>query len=369
MINSLPAPLSPSARWVVLALPLLVAGCSDSASRQPEARPPVVVHVAPAAGDPVLSVRRVPGTLRARERADLSFRTAGRIAALHARIGERVSAGQPLAELETTILSFRRQQARSALNRARAVLDEQKRRLDVQQSLHGRGSATLQSLRAAELEVDTAQAALLEAEALLAIAERDLADAVLRAPFDGALAAREFEPSTEVQAGQVVLRLDAAGPLEVTASLPGSLLASLRPGLEVDVAIEGIEGDVRGRIERIGERGENALAFPLTVVLDAAEAPQARAGMAAEIRIPRLARGHVVAPLTAIVPGEKPNAGHVFVVDQGGKTVRRREVLIGEIANDRAIIEQGLERGEQVVTAGAAFLIDGQEVTSRRTEP
>lgn len=234
----------------------------------------------------------------------------------------------------------------------------------MQQTLHGRGNTTLQALRAAELDVATSEASLVEAEAQHAIAERDLSDSTIRSPFAGTVAAREFEPNAEVATGQVVLRLDAAGPLEVLASVPGSIVARLRPGKTVRVMIAGVEQPVPGRIERVGDRGDNALSFPISVELDAQGAPMARSGMAAEIRLELDHGDRVTVPLLAIVAGEAANTGHVFVVPTEGNAVERRAITVAEISGGRAVIQSGLARGERIVTTGAAFLHDQQVVAT-----
>lgn len=342
----------------------LLTACQENATQPERRNSERTVQTTIVGAEAVTTMRSVPGSIRARQRADLAFRAPGRIASISVRVGDRVEAGQVLAELDSRVTVLRLKQTEAALQRARAQVLEQQRRLQVQQTLHGRGNTTLQALRAAELDVATSEASLVEAEAQHAIAERDLSDSAIRAPFAGTVAAREFEPNAEVATGQVVLRLDAAGPLEVVASVPGSIVARLRPGKTVRVLIAGVEQPVPGRIERVGDRGDNALSFPISVELDAQGALMARSGMAAEIRLELDQGDRVTVPLLAIVAGEAANTGHVFVVPTGGTAVERRAITIAEISGSRAVIQSGLARGERIVTTGVAFLHDRQVVAA-----
>ncbi len=349
---------------VVLAMLSFLTACNENAAPPRPRDPERMVQTMIVGTASTQSVRFVPGSIRARQRADLAFRAPGRIAAISVRLGDRVEAGQVLAELDTRVTLLRLKQAEAALQRARAQVVEQQRRLQVQQALHGRGNTTLQALRAAELDVATSEAALVEAEAQNAIAERELSDSTIRAPFTGTVAAREFEPNAEVATGQVVLRLDAAGPLEVVASVPGSIIGHLRPGKTVRVLIAGVDQPVPGRIERVGDRGENALSFPILVEFDPQAAPMGRSGMAAEVRLELDQGERITIPLSAIVAGEAVNTGHVFVVPTGGNAVERRAITIAEISGSRAVIQSGLARGERIVTTGVAFLHDRQVVAA-----
>jgi multidrug efflux pump subunit AcrA (membrane-fusion protein) len=68
----------------------------------------------------------------------------------------------------------------------------------------------------------------------------------------------------------------------------------------------------------------------------------------------------VYVPIGAIVEGSGRKA-QVFVLDQ--KHARRREVEVAFIEGDRVALADGLKAGEQVITDGAQYLEDGEEVS------
>ncbi len=341
---------------------LITVGCKDEqkAATPPPARPVLVMEVL-ASGQ--ASQRHVGGVVRAADRADLAFRGSGRVAEINVDIGDSVRRGTVLARLDPTIPRLRQQQATAAVSRVEASLDERRRRLDVQQRLYSSGYTTLQALRAAELEVATGEAELRDARAALALAARDVADSMLVAPHDGVVAAREVERNTEVAAGQVVLRIDGTGALEVTSSLPGNLIESVQVGSRVGVSVTAVPSPITGFIGRIGGRGESGLTFPVVVTLPAeARALGVRPGMVADLLFAGGDAGDLVVPLTAVVPGSEAGQGHVFVLTADGRSVNRRVISVSGVGDDGVRVRAGLSAGESIVAVGAAFLSDGASV-------
>jgi RND family efflux transporter MFP subunit len=303
------------------------------------------------------------GVVRAADRADLAFRIAGRVADLNVDIGDSVRQGGVLARLDPAIPQLRQQQATATVSRVEASLEERRRRLDVQQRLYTAGHTTLQSLRAAALEVSTGEAELRDAHAALALATRDVADSALVAPHDGVVAAREVERNSEVSAGQIVLRIDGTGTLEVASSLPANLVESARVGTRVEVSVTAVPFPLIGIVSRIGGRGESGLSFPVIVTLP----PEARdrgvrPGMVVDLLLAGGGDADLIVPLTAVVPGSEAGRGHVFVLSSDGRSVVRRAITVGGVGDDGVRVRAGLSAGERIVSVGAAFLSDGAAV-------
>ncbi len=348
---------------VICALVLLIAtGCKDeeSAATPPPARPVLVMEVSA----PLRATQRqIGGIVRATDRADLAFRNPGRVVEIAVDIGDRVRQGSVLARLDPTIPRLRQQQAAAAVSRVEASLDERRRRLDVQQRLYSLRYTSLQSLRAAELEVATGEAELRDVRAALALAARDVTDSTLVAPHDGVVAAREVERNAEVAAGQVVLRIDGTGPLEVASNLPSNLIERVGVGSRVGVSIAAVPSPITGTISRIGGRGESGLTFPIVVALTAeARGFGVRPGMVADLLFSGDETGDLMVPPAAVVPDIVAGQGHVFVLAPDGRSVSRRLITVSGVGDDGIRVRAGLSVGENIVAVGAAFLSDGASV-------
>ena len=71
--------------------------------------------------------------------------------------------------------------------------------------------------------------------------------------------------------------------------------------------------------------------------------------------------GAVLAPLSAIVASEENNDKFVYNA-QSQKVERRQIEESGLVGKDNVIITKGLKAGDQVVSAGATRLVEGQQV-------
>jgi multidrug efflux pump subunit AcrA (membrane-fusion protein) len=141
----------------------------------------------------------------------------------------------------------------------------------------------------------------------------------------------------------------------------------------VTATIPGLQDAVfNGRIIEIGAMAEAGNAFRVRARLDD-PTPGARSGMSATVTL-QIARekteGRPVfsVPLSAIrfdttetgpVVGQRAT---IFVFDSAKEAVERREVPVVGMAGNRVFVGDGLKPGDRIVTAGVAFLRDGQKV-------
>lgn len=232
------------------------------------------------------------GNVEIRE-VQLGFRVGGRIAELLVDEGERVSAGQVLARLDTRPLADRLasaearldaasasvardaagnrpqqvREARAALASAEAALVEARRQHDRRSELLGRGfvsradfQTSEAALAAAQARVEAARAALSLAvegpraedraitrasrdavAAELAAVRTDLADAEIRAAEPGQVLTRVREAGAIVQPGETVLTLALTQPVRVRAYVAEPDLPRVRPGMAVTVTVDGTD--------------------------------------------------------------------------------------------------------------------------------
>jgi RND family efflux transporter MFP subunit len=283
----------------------------------------------------------------------------GQVAAVEVAIGDAVRAGDVIARLDAAQLDLRALQAEAAVARLEAMRGEKRRAVETQRELLDRNAAARRTVEGAAAELAVAEAELAEAQAGLALARRDRDDALLRAPFDGRVAAREVEPNAEVAPGDVVARIDGAA-LEVLANVPASIQPALRTGASAAVDVLGAR--LAGVVAHVGQRAGAGLTVPVVIALGPDAEAVARPGMVAEVTVPLGAETCLIAPLAAVVPEGPDGAASVFVLAPEGGRVARRAVTVARIADAGAVIAAGLAPGERIVAAGAAFLTDGQTV-------
>lgn len=138
--------------------------------------------------------------LWAAEKIELTTRVSGVVDQLLVKVGQRVSKGSVLLRLEKTIFQARLDEAAAEHARAQADEGDAKRELDRAQEMFNRTVSSASELEASMLRHARAQAALSAANARRVIAQQNLNDADLKAPFDGVVSGLPGAPGTVVTA-------------------------------------------------------------------------------------------------------------------------------------------------------------------------
>ena len=315
--------------------------------------------------------RRYPSIVTPAQDSLLSFEVGGQLLEIDLEEGQRVSAGEVLAELDPRSLTLQVEQAQAALDQAQASYDNALADVNRKQPLLANGFVTEADFERSESTMKSSFAQVEQAQKQLDIANENLAKSKLVAPFDGLIASIEAESFANVSPGQTILELYSEGAFELSVSVPATVINALSLGQEVRARFSDFSNaQYPGRISEIGSRAAQVSAFPVVVALDESP-PGLKAGMAAEVELDVSLEGEmsgILIPLSAIATGgQKPDTrmqgqGTVFVFDPETSTVRERAVQSAGLRENMLIIVAGLEEGELIAAAGVSFLLDGQKV-------
>ena len=309
--------------------------------------------------------RRIAGIVEPVKVTELSFEVAGRVEVLHVAMGDKVKAGDILAELDREPFLLHVRHAEAELAAAKAVHKEEAENLNRQQTLYDDGWIAKARLDTAVAGHEAARSQTRARGAALDLKRRDLKHAVLRAPFDGVISRKTIEAFEEVAAGQPIFEVNGENEFKVTLRVPPTLIDRIRQGQSVTVQFPSQSDlSLAGTVTEIGARAEEANAFPVTVLLRE-PSERVRAGLSAEVvfdfQSQEADSGGVMVPMTAILSGQG-QAYYVFRYDRDSKTVSRARVEIQTIHDNEVQIAGALKSGDVIATAGVEFLTDGQEV-------
>lgn len=310
-------------------------------------------------------VRRFPGLVEAVDTSGISFEVAGNTREVKVNVGDRVTSGQVLATLDETPFKLNVEAAEAEVGKAKASLAEKQNEFDRQKTLYSKEWVSKAAFDQALAARDSRTNQVAFAVSKLNLARRDLEKTALVAPFDGVIANKFVDPFQEVARGEKVFEVYAEGAMEVVISVPETAIGDIHLGLpaEVGFPIEGTKS-LKGRVSEIGSVATEANAFPIKVALIDPPA-KVLPGMTAEALLilgDQSDAASYLVPLTAIIPGEQPKHGYVFVYDPETATVRKNAIQGGGVRDDRIVIVEGLEAGEIIAVAGVSFLRDGQKV-------
>jgi len=302
------------------------------------------------------------GPLVAPQTATVRAKAGGTLLALPVAEGSRVSAGQTLGQIELAELGSRVAERSALLESARAAFVQAERahasneRLAAQQFISGNA---LDGSRAA---LDTARANLAAAQASLDATRLGLRDGRLVAPIAGIVARRHVLPGEKVSPEQQVLTIIDLARLELAGTVGAHEVSRFRPGLPVQVRVEGLLEPVSGRVARIApaaEPGTRAIGVTIELAnpgerLRAGQFALARAELADEVE-------RLTLPASAV--GSSSGQDHVWLIEEG--RLARRAVTLGRRDERQGRVEvlQGLTPAATVLAARFDNLRDGASAT------
>jgi RND family efflux transporter MFP subunit len=390
------------AALLTLCLSITVAGCSESATGEGGAsreRPAKPVDTEPVRRESVNRTVNVTGTLAAENEVTVSSQAEGVVSRILADLGDRVQTGQALVELDREKLQYNLDQQKAALarslarygasepghlppieqtpdvKRAAAELNQAKRGFDRASELSKRQLLAQQALDAADAVLRTKQAeydaALQNARNLAAdidassaaarLAERQLRDASIRAPFDGYVQQRIVSLGELVKEQMPVMKIVRVDPLKVIAEIPEGLAPYVQSGQTVELQVDAYPDQTfTGRVSRISPAvNQQTRAFPFEALVPNAQA-QLKPGTFARVK---LTTNHTEELLTVPYAALQYRYGvnRAFVVT--GDTIVGREVKVGDRLGDRIEILGGVAAGDQVVLTDVDNLTDGMKVS------
>ncbi|MFQ5958908.1 MAG: efflux RND transporter periplasmic adaptor subunit [Alphaproteobacteria bacterium] len=367
----------------------------------------VTVAVDAVRREPLSQTFTVIGRLVARQRGVVATRTRGAVAELSVQVGDRVREGDVLALIDRDRLVWRRDLARAELKESQASLANAEARIvsaearvasaEARLTLARQELARLEKLRqsaafsqaryddkrqevaAALSEVDEARAEVQEAVSLidqsgarilrsrasLSIAEDDVANAEVRAPFDGVVTLRHTEAGAFLEVGDDVVTLVNDGDLEIEADVPYDRLVGLAPGVEIAVRLD--DGSRhQASVRAIGvEENPKTRTRPVRFTPRFADGVRNLAdGQSAALDLP-IGKPRTVVSVHKDAVIRNSGQSVVYVVADGVAKVR--PVELGEAIGTRFEVLSGLSAGELVVVRGNERLVPGQAVTFRES--
>ncbi len=317
--------------------------------------------------------RRYPGVLEPSEITSLSFEVGGKLGRLDLSIGQRVSKGELIAQLDDEKFRAAIKNRQAAVEEAEATLQQAEDDLERSEELLERGVVTRVDRDNDRTEVLTSRAKLKQAQENLVTAQEDLEDTKLFAPFDGVVNSVDVDSFDTVNAGTLIISLYEATSYEVSFSVNFETVNQLGLGHPAKVRLsDSPDTFLEAKVSEIGERADAVASFPISVKL-VDTLGTFRAGMAVEVsfELDVLGGKGFLLPISAAIPeGEIPETSgptdpspvSVYIYDPSDSTVRKKEVTMAGLQENKFVIVDGLNEGDRVAIAGVSFLHEGMKV-------
>jgi membrane fusion protein (multidrug efflux system) len=319
----------------------------------------------------------LPGSVQPLEETTIYARASGYVRKWSVDIGDKVTAGQLLAELDTPELDQGLEQARAQLTQAQAALVQARANLELSKTNLQRYKQLAPAGVVSAAELDQRQAAAQVDEANVNVAQANIAAqqanirrltqlrsfARVTAPFAGTVTLRGIETGSLVTAGngQLLYKVAAMDPARVFVQVPQDVAPGVRAGVAATVTVR----EYPGR------------SFVGTVARAAGELDSATRTMNTEVRVPN-GDGALIAGMYAQVSLTLPSPHRVFEVPATALMTDAHGARVAVVDADSLVhfvpvvverdtgptieIASGLTGTERVARMAGAQLVDGKRV-------
>jgi RND family efflux transporter MFP subunit len=312
-------------------------------------------------------LRKFPGVVEPVESSQLSFEVDGIVQAVQVDVGDRFRKGDVLAHLDNQSFRLNVASANAALSRAKAQLEEKLSSFERERRIQAEdpGATTQKAVDQVRAAYESQVQEVSYSQARLELAQKDLANTELIAPYDGTVSVRLVEPSEVAARGVHMLEVYAEAAMQVAVSVPEQMIGNVHAGVEGQVVLNNLpDAPYIGTVSEVGSSATAANAFPVKAIINNAD-ERVRPGMTAELLLKfsdAAMQSAYLIPVQAFLPGIEKNEHFVYLFDTQSSTVRKTAVEAKGIQGNLVVVIDGISPGDVLVVAGVPFLHDDQKV-------
>ncbi|MGH6623011.1 MAG: efflux RND transporter periplasmic adaptor subunit, partial [Burkholderiaceae bacterium] len=270
----------------------------------------------------------LPGSVQAINQATVRAKLSAEVKRVLVREGDRVAAGQVVAEFDTAQMRALLAERTASYEFAKAQLANTERTRQVNAQLVKQNFISQNAFDTADSANQAQLAAVSASRAQVEQTQIQLNDSIVRAPIAGVVSRRHVQPGEKVGFDAPLLAIVDLSQLEVQVQTPVSDVPQIRQGMLTQVDIEGLPGRrFAGRVERINPSTEPGTRTINVYVSISNEEALLKAGMFAKVVLATIPESEVQAlPLSAVRSDN--NGSFVWVVADG--KLARRNVATGK---------------------------------------
>lgn len=301
------------------------------------------------------------GTVEAASSTTLSFNGMGTIKNLNIQEGQNVKSGQLIGEIEASSSANGVSVAHAATVQAQEMLKQAEDAHSRMKMLHDNGS--LPEIKWVEVETKVAQAKqmLEQAQASEKIAEKNLNDTKLTAPFNGYISQKSAEMGQNVVPGMPVATLVNIDNVNVKISVPEDEIANLKIGQKVTFKVASL-GNITfsGTISEKNVTADNISHAYIAKVLVQNKDHKLLPGMVCDVYTSSSKQDAEIMLPSNIIQIDIDNKPFVWTSKDGA--AQRVSVQLGENYGENIIIKDGLSQGDKVIVEGQQKVSNGMKI-------
>ena len=282
---------------------------------------------------------------------------------LAAELGQRVKAGQLLAQIDPQDYRVTADAAAAQLVAAESNRDLAAADFKRYQSLWAQGFISAAELERRETNFKAAQAQWRQAQAQNTVQGNQSNYTHLLADGAGVVTSVEASAGQVVAAGQPVVRLALDGPRDVVFAVPEDKLPVVKPGVTVDVRLWQDGKMLEAKVRDVSASADAVTrVFVVKATLPKDVTPVLGTTVTVSLRAAQTgAKPRIKLPTSAL--RTEAGATSVWVLDAATMTVKAQPIQVTTADGNDAVVDSGLQNGDQVVISGVHVLTAGQKVS------
>jgi RND family efflux transporter MFP subunit len=339
---------------------IFLVGCS----KHEEAQEPIrAVKVLTVGADSMHTGYEFAGEVRARAESRLGFRVSGKIIRRQVELGQRVKAGEVLAQLDPQDYKLATDAARAQLGAAATNRDLAAADYKRYKELKDQNFISGADLERRETTLKAAVAQYDQAQAQLSSQGNQAAYTALVSDVSGVVTSVDAEVGQVVSAGTPVIRIAQDGPRDAVFSVAEDKIGMVMVGSGAEVTAWNSKEKLSGHVREVAASADPVTrTFAVKVALDAKDAlPLGTTVSVVPQAFDRSGVQVIKVPTSALRRDADKSA--VWVLDVSSMTVNLQPVVIATADGNDAVVSSGLKPGMHVVSAGVHVLSPGQKVT------
>lgn len=289
------------------------------------------------------------GTFEPAREARISAELQGRVNALYVDAGSAVTKGQPLLQLDNALLKLQLQSVEVQIEGFHADVE--------------RYTVLVQGDAVQGVQLEKARLGLKAAEVQKETLLEQIKKTTVRAPFTGIVTAKLSETGSFAAPGIPLLQVTDISELKFTIHVPEADLKVFIPGTSCDI-VSDTYPDVlfRGEVAMVGSKSNLANSFPVQINVSNTPDLKLKSGMFGRLVVKQAENEkRLVIPASAI--SGSADQPQVYVITDGKAALQN--ITISERIGDNAVVAEGLNEGDVMVTGGFINLFEGANVTVR----
>ncbi len=303
-----------------------------------------------------VSYTSVLATVVAAETAMATAEIPGQILRMEIKEGDLVQKGQLIAVLNVESTETQKAELQTALELAKTVFERQQRLWEQNIGSELQYLEAKSTYERLEKQLDNIE---------LAARKRNV-----YAPISGTVDRVMMRSGENAMPGAPIVSIISTGDLNVVADAPEGLLAKVKKGDRLKVNIPTLELSFNAAVQRIGRTIDPAnRTFEVEITVPAQYRSQLKTNLLAEVEILDFSSKDLLVVSQNYIQQEVNGQRYVFTVqDKDEQTLAvKNYIATGRTYNNKAIIEEGLQAGDRIITQGGRGLTNGQAIAISET--